>query len=85
MAKARNLASWVLSVFKTRNIDVIPTLYNSLVLGIFEFNSPEWNPTKIGEIQAIAGVQKTFTSRIYLALQALHYSASLENPERHTS
>ena len=30
-----------------------------------EFNSPlVWNPTRIGEIQAIEGVQKTFTSRI---------------------
>ena len=40
------------------------TLYKSLVRSILEFNSPVWNPTKIGEIQPIEGVQKTFTSRI---------------------
>ena len=40
------------------------TLYKSLVQSILEFNSTVWNPTKIGEIQAIEGVQKTFTSRI---------------------
>ena len=64
VAKARSVASWVLSVFKTRNKDVMLTLYKSLVRSILEFNSPVWNPTKIGEIQAIEGVQKTFTSRI---------------------
>ena len=40
------------------------TLYKSLVRSILEFNSPVWNPTKIGDIQAIEGVQRTFTSRI---------------------
>ena len=40
------------------------TLYKSLVRSILEFNSPVWNPTKVCEIQAIEGVQKTFTSRI---------------------
>ena len=40
------------------------TLYKSLERSILEFNSPVWNPTKIGEIQAIEGVQKTFTSKI---------------------
>ena len=64
VTKARNVASWVLSVFKTRNKDVMLTLYKSLVRSILEFNSPVWNPTKVGEIQAIEGVQKTFTSRI---------------------
>ena len=68
VAKARNVASWVLSVFKTRNKDVMLTLYKSLVRSILEFNSPVWNPTKIGEIQAIEGVQRTFTNRI----SALH-------------
>ena len=64
VTKARSVASWVLSVFKTRNKDVMLTLYKSLVRSILEFNSPVWNPIKIGEIQAIEGVQKTFTSRI---------------------
>ena len=64
VTKARNVASWVLSVFKTRNKDVMLSLYKSLVRSILEFNSPVWNPTKVGEIQAIEGVQKTFTSRI---------------------
>ena len=64
VAKARNVASWVLSVFKTRNKDVMLTLYKSLVRSILEFNSPVWNRTKVGEIQAIEGVQKTFTNRI---------------------
>ena len=40
------------------------TLYKTLVRSILEFNSLVWNPTKIGEILAIEGVQKTVTSRI---------------------
>ena len=48
------------------------TLYKTLVRSILEFNSLVWNPTKIGEIQAIEGVQKMFTSRI-LALKSSDY------------
>ncbi|KAL5254786.1 hypothetical protein ACHWQZ_G014282 [Mnemiopsis leidyi] len=47
VTKARSVVSWVLSVFKTRNKDVMLTLYKSLVRSILEFNTPVWNPIKI--------------------------------------
>ena len=62
--KARQKASWVLSVFHIRSAGVMLTLYKSMVRSLLEFCSPLWNPTKIMDIQELESVQRSFTYRI---------------------
>ena len=62
--KARQKAAWVLSVFHTRSSTIMLTLYKSMVRSLLEFCSPLWHPTKIGDIQEIESVQRSFTRRV---------------------
>ena len=70
--KARSVASWVLSVFKTRDRVTMLTLYKSLVRSHLEYCCPLWNPWKVSDIQLLEGVQRTFTNRIG-GVQHLNY------------
>ena len=70
--KARQKASWVLSVFHTRSPNIMLTLYKSMVRSLVEYCCPLWHPTKISDIQELESVQKTFTARIS-GLQEMHY------------
>lgn len=70
--KARSIASWVFSVFKTRNTSVMMTLYKSLVRSILEYCCPLWNPWKIADIQELETVQRSFTRKIW-GVQHLSY------------
>ena len=62
--KARQMCSWVLSVFSDRSAVVMLTLFNSMIRSSLEYCSPLWSPSRISDIQAIEGVQRHFTSRI---------------------
>ena len=48
VSRARSVASWVLSVFKTRARPTMLTLYKLLVRSHLEYCCPLWNPTKKG-------------------------------------
>ena len=61
---ARKIASWVLSVFADRGAETMLTLYKSMIRSRLEYCCPLWNPLRIGDIQQIEGVQRTFTSKI---------------------
>ena len=63
-SKANMKISWILSVFESRDPELMLTLFKSLVLNIVEYCSPLWSPHKIQEIAKIEGVQRRFTSRI---------------------
>ena len=43
--KARQKASWVLSVFHTRSPTIMLTLYKSMVRSLVEYCCPLWHPT----------------------------------------
>ena len=70
--KARQKASWVLSVFHTRSPMIMLTLYKSMVRSLVEYCCPLWHPSKISDIQELESVQKTFISRI-AGMREMHY------------
>ena len=63
-SRARSIAFWVLSVFKSRDRVTMLTLYKSIVRSHLEYCCPLWHPSKIADIQELESVQRTFTARI---------------------
>ena len=61
---ARKMASWVLGVFRDRSARPMLHLYKTMVRCRLEYCSPVWNPSSIGDIQMLEGVQRHFTNRI---------------------
>ena len=79
--EAKNKASWILSVFKTRNKYDMMVFYKTYVRSLLEYCCPLWNPSGSNSITAIKlleGVQRTFTSKIH-SLQNLNYWQRLEH------
>ena len=64
VSKGRSMAAWVLSVFRSREPEVMMTLYKTYVRSHLEYCSILWHPQNIEDIEAIEGVQRSFTSRI---------------------
>ena len=64
VSKGRSFAAWVLSVFKSREKEVMMTLYTTYVRSQLEYCSLLWNPQNIEDIELVEGVQRSFTSRI---------------------
>ena len=69
---ANRMAAWILSVFHTRDSEVMLTLFKSLVRPRVEYSCPLWDPKKISDITAIEQVQRQFTSKIKF-LEDCHY------------
>jgi hypothetical protein len=61
---ARQMTSWVLSVFKDRSEKTMMCLYKSIIRSRLEYLSPLWNPSKQEDIKCIESVQRHFTSKI---------------------
>lgn len=61
---ARKLTSWILRTFKTREKVCMLTLWKALVLPKIEYCCQLWSPTKVGDIQNIEALQRTFTHKI---------------------
>ena len=57
--------SWILSVFRCREADLMLTVFRALVLNILEYSCPLWSPSKIQEIAKLESVQRRFTSKIH--------------------
>ena len=62
---ASSTAAWVLNVFKSREQHVMITIYKSLIRSRLEYCSPLWNPSRIGDIRILEGVQRSFTAKIH--------------------
>ena len=76
-ATARSVASWVLSVFRSRDREVMMTLYKSLVRSHLEYCCPLWHSVEIHEIQAVEDVQRVFTRKV-LGMNELDYWSRLK-------
>ena len=59
-----NFASWLLRTFWTRNKDVMLLFLKTYLIPRLEYCSAAWNPHKIGEIEQLEAVQRSFTSKI---------------------
>jgi hypothetical protein len=64
ITKASRMAGWVLRTFKTRERQVMLTLYKQLVLSQLEYCCPVWAPTDVASIMAIEAVQRAYTRKI---------------------
>ena len=62
--KARQLISWVLSVFEDRSEETMMCLYKSLIRSRLEYCSPLWHPSKMEDIVTLESVQRLFTSKV---------------------
>ena len=61
----KKMASWCLSVFRSRDRNIMIPLFKTLVRSRLEYLCPLWNPSKITDIQTLESVQHNFTSKIY--------------------
>lgn len=64
VTKAKQMCSWILRIFNTRERVPMLTLYKSLVLSQLEYCSQLWSPNKVGEIQSLELVQRSFVRKI---------------------
>ena len=62
--KTKDLSSWILRTFQSREKNVMLTLWKSLVLPHFDYCSQLWSPCKTGLIQSLEMVQKSFIRKI---------------------
>jgi len=77
-SKARSVASWVLSAFKSRDQLTMLTLYKSIIRSHLEYCCPLWNCQKVADMKLIENVQRTFTSKI-MGVQHLNYWQRLKS------
>jgi hypothetical protein len=61
---ATNFASWLLRTFATRDLEPMLLFLKTYIIPRVEYNSPIWHPHKIGEIEQIEQVQRSFTAKI---------------------
>jgi hypothetical protein len=75
--RCTNLSGWVLRTFKARDSTTMLTLFKSLVLSRLDNGSQLWSPHKIGLINQIEKVQRSFTKHI-IGLYDLPYHERLK-------
>ena len=63
-SKCKQLTGWIFRTFKSRDKLTMLTLWKSLVLSRLDYCSQLWSPSKVGEMQEIEGLQRTFTNYI---------------------
>ena len=59
----KKLSGWILSVFYSRDSEILLTPFNSLVRSKMEYCSQIWDPSKFYQINALEQVQRHFTSK----------------------
>ena len=76
--QANNFASWLLRTFVTRDPEPMLLLLKTYIIPRVEYLSAVWNPHKIGEIQQIEAVQRSFTAKIK-GMEDLNYHERLKH------
>ena len=62
--KCRALVGWIFRVFRTRERNIMLTLFKSLVLPHLEYCSPLWSPGDAASIRSLESIQQSFTRRV---------------------
>ena len=64
ISKCKQLTGWLFRSFKTRDKLPMLTLWKSLILSRLDYCSQLWAPIKVGEMQDLEALQRTFTNSI---------------------
>ena len=75
--KVKSIIAWIHRTFKTRDCQVMLTLWKSLVLPHIDYCSQLWSPSKRYLIQQLESLQKSYLNRIP-TLQHLNYWEKLK-------
>ena len=65
VAEGKSSAAWVLSVFRSREPDMMMTLYKTYVRSQLEYCSVLWHPHCIEDLGVVEGVQRALTSKMF--------------------
>ena len=71
-AKMKSKIGWVLRTFKTRELLPMMTLWKQLILSDHDYCSQLWSPDKIGDIQLLEMLQRSYLRKVQ-GLQGLSY------------
>ena len=77
-ASGRKWCSWVLRTFKSREKDVMLTLWKQLILPRLEYCSPLWLPHKRKDLERLEGIQRSFTSKIHIVSEKDYHTRLTE-------
>ena len=77
VSTVRKLSGWALRTFKSRSAALMLTIWKSLILCHIDYCSQLWSPFKVGEIQAIELLQKSFVAKI-AGMRDLNYWQQLK-------
>lgn len=62
--KAKKLIAWILRTFSSRDSTTLKTLWGSLVQPHLDYCSQLWTPSRVGDLQKLESLQRSFTSLI---------------------
>ena len=77
VAKVKSKIAWVLRTFKSREQHLMMTLWKQLILSDHDYCSQLWSPDRVGEIQALEMLQRSYLRKIQ-SLRQLNYWEQLK-------
>ena len=77
VTKMKSKIGWVLRTFRTRELRPMLTLWKQLILSDHDYCSQLWSPVKVGDIQSLEMLQRSFLRRI-CGMQELSYWEQLK-------
>ena len=61
ISRCKQLTRWLLRTFKSRDKLSMMTLWKTLILSRLDYCSQLWSPNKVGDMQELGALQRTFT------------------------